>query len=587
MNPWLLVPVVAYTLALDPARPDVAEVSIALRGAPTTFHLAMKVHAEYDAQYWRYLDALRVDGGTVAREDSTLWRVTLPGGSGTVRYRVPIQPAGPGLRDAWRPYATADGALVNPPDFFLYVPELAANPATLDLHVPAPWRVATALPEDGAPGRRRAPDAATLLDSPLLLGTFRAWSFADRGTTFHVAYRPLPEAEPFDTARFVDSVRRLAHAALDVFGAAPARDYWFLVEDGAGDALEHAASVVLGVPSATLARDPLGATQEIAHEFFHAWNLVAIRPAGYNELSWRRPARTPSLWIGEGITLHYADVLARRAGIADTTRTRLDHLAALLERYYGSPATRSVSPERASLAFGDAYADNPDATGGYYLQGELLAHVLDALVRDSTRDRRGLDDVMRAMFRRAQSLGGRGYTPNDFERAADSVCGCRLDVFFARQVRGTGGGPIDVGPAVARLGLRLVVDTMPSVDAQGRRVPDLRVSADFSRPGVARLVISNPASMWAAAGLRTGDELLGIDGAPVPSFTDFRRAINRLVPADVGARTVVVDVRRGVTAMQVRVPVIGFDRPRVRFVDVPDVTDEQRTRRGRWLAGAA
>jgi hypothetical protein len=42
-------PTIAYTLRLDAAHLDVAELAIELRHAPTSVRLAMKVHAEYDA----------------------------------------------------------------------------------------------------------------------------------------------------------------------------------------------------------------------------------------------------------------------------------------------------------------------------------------------------------------------------------------------------------------------------------------------------------------------------------------------------------------------------------------------------------
>jgi len=579
---------IGYHLTIEPTHVTQAELSITFRGAPDTFPLAMRVHGEYDAQYWRYIENLRIDSGStpaarITRLDSTLWRVSLPHGSGVVRYRVVIQPPpSTGMR-VWKPYARADGAMINPPDFFLYSPELAQLPVTLQLEIPPSWKVATALPLT-SDHFGRAADALTLLDSPLLLGTLHNWSFSEAGTQYHVAYWPLPNGTAFDTLAFVDGLHRLARAAIGVFGAAPTRDYLFQIEDGAGDALEHRASVTIGVNAARLARDPNDAMQEIAHEFFHAWNLVAIRPAGYNELSYRAPRRTPSLWIGEGITLYYADVLRRRAGLVDTSprNGRLEHLSRLLERYYGLPMYRSVSPVRASLAFGDSPADNPEATGGYYLQGELLAGVLDALVRDSTHESKGLDDIMRAMFVRSLTSAGQGYADGEFERVADSVCTCRLDEFFARQVRGA--GPIDVRPELARLGLRAVIDSIPATDTLGNAIPDLRVGIDFTIPTAPRLVIQDSSTAWGGAGFRSGDQLLTIAGEPVQSFADFRRAVSGLRISE-DAPTVPVEIERRGQRMRFSVPVTAYRRARVRLVDAATVTSAERARRHAWLEG--
>ena len=134
----------------------------------------------------------------------------------------------------------------------------------------------------------------------------------------------------------------LADAMLDVFDSAPASDLYLLVEDGAGDALEHRASVTIGIRSADLGRNPRASLPELAHEFFHIWNLVAIHPDDYGTLSYQRPRRTAGLWWGEGVTLYYADALPRRAGLVDTSRSRLDHLAGILSDYYAAPWSTRV-----------------------------------------------------------------------------------------------------------------------------------------------------------------------------------------------------------------------------------------------------
>ncbi len=579
-------PTIAYTLRFDAGHLDVAELAIELRHAPTSVSLAMRVHAEYDARYWRYVDGFQIEhtandgAASVVREDSTLWRVTLPGGHGVVRYRVHIQAPPSGVRRAWLPYARPDGAFINSPDFFLYLPDFPNAPATVHLDVPPGWRVATALPSGGASAERTAFDAATLVDSPILLGALHDWSFAERGTTYHVVYWPLPDAARFDSSALVDEIHRLTKAALDVFPRAPSSEYYFLLQDGAGDALEHRASLTLGLSSERLARNPRASLTELAHEFFHAWNLVAIRPAGYNRLSYRAPERTAGLWFGEGVTIYYADVLLRRAGLADPTHTRLEHLAALLERYYASPAIQRVSPERASLAFGDSWSTNPDATGGYYLQGELLGDVLDARLRESTGERRGLDDVMRTLFQRAQAPADGGFTSGSLESVIDSICACRMNAFFADQIRGA--GPIDVTPLVARLGLRFVLDSVPATDSIGQLLPDLRLSTDFAAPaGVLRVVVNNPATAWAMAGLRSADELVALNGAPVRTFAELAATLHGL---HIGDRAT-VDIRRGGQPMRVTVAVTGYNRPRVGFVDAADVSPEQRARRQAWLVG--
>lgn len=92
---------VAYTVHIDSAHPEFIGVKLRLSGMPETVRLAMKVHPEYDARFWRHLEAMQVTGtandsaADAERVDSTLWQVRLPGGHGRVAYRLRI-PADPG-----------------------------------------------------------------------------------------------------------------------------------------------------------------------------------------------------------------------------------------------------------------------------------------------------------------------------------------------------------------------------------------------------------------------------------------------------------------------------------------------------------
>jgi predicted metalloprotease with PDZ domain len=567
-------PDVSYVVHVDTAHADYVDVTMRIRRAPNRIRLAMKVHPEYNAGLWR---SVRFDaGGRITPFDSTLWQATLDGDA-EIRYRVELPADTTAVHRSWRTTVRSNGALLNAPDVLLYLPDFPNVPATVDVEAPSDWRIATSLRPLTA-RRFRATNAAELLDAPILLGALREWRFRDAGTAFTIAYWPLPGAVPFDTTRFVAGLRALTHAALGVFGRAPVPAFVFLVQDGADDALEHRASVTLGVPSADLARDPRAHIREIAHEFFHTWNLVAIRPDHFGDLTYGATPPTTGLWWGEGVTLHYADVLVRRAGlVSDTADTRETHLEALLSRYYAAPWSRTVSPEQASLAFGHSALTDPNATGGFYLQGELLGEALDALVRDSTADRRTLDDVMRALLdvRRAD----RGFTPAELRATVDRVCSCRAEAFFASAVHAP--GVIDLAPAARRLGWRIVADTVQAIDARGAPLADVRLSAAPLNDSTLGLIVTAPAGAWARAGLRTGDALVALNGSRPRDFAALLRTMRALHVGD----TMQVDVRRAGALVHLAVVLSGYERPRVRLVDVPDVMREQRARRARWMGG--
>ena len=86
---------------------------------------------------------------------------------------------------------------------------------------------------------------------------------------------------------------------------------------------------------------------------------------------------------------------------------------------------------------------------------------------------------------------------------------------------------------------------------------------------------------WARAGVRTGDVVESFNGVHPSTVSQLLAALRRLRVGD----TVSLDVRRRGAAAHVNVILRGYDRPRVRLVDMKTITPEQRQRRARWLDG--
>jgi predicted metalloprotease with PDZ domain len=554
----------------------------------------MAVHPEYNDRFWRYVRDWHVDSGDrralLAVDRDNVWRLLTHYGFANLSYRIQLPRENPTSHAVWHTFLRADGGSINTTDTFLYLADFPDAEVDIQLSVPvsAPGQVVWDVPggnsitSDGrAFWQDFRTDAATLLDSPILYGsTLRFWYFDVGGIPHTIAYWPLPNATPFDTAQFVDAIKKVVSEAVAVFGKPPYPYYTFLLEDGAFGALEHANSVTIGMPSSDLARDPRAYLGELAHEFFHTWNLVRLYPEGRGTLSDRDPEHATGLWLSEGITMYYAEALTRRAGYPERGRSRSDLLAEELESYYGSPGNTLISPEVASARAVDSTGINGDYEANYYVQGRLIGTALDLIISEATNGRRGLDDLMRALY--ARYAMKRGFTTDDVERAASETCGCNLHRFFDDYVRNA--HPLDFNRYLGTIGLRALADTIPAADSTGARLPDIRVWAYAPKKGGRmRVMIQNPSSVWAKAGLHTGDELVAFNGAPIDSFPDFRRAFRTVKLGDV----VPVSISRGGTLSVVDVRVTGYDRPRVRIIEAPDATAAQRERRRHWLTGSS
>jgi len=561
-------PAIQYTLRVDSADLSGWFVEIRLRTVSDTLRLAMAAHPEYDDRYWRYVTNFTVEPSiaTVTKVDSGVWQVVAPRGAVTVRYRIALPPS-PTPRAAWRPFLTPTGGLVGGPHAFMYLIGAERMPVALMLELPASWEIATGLRDafrSGDQGKRwgnqriwgyAAPDAPTLVDSPILVGRFREWRFVDGGIPHRVIYWPLPDAAAFDTVAFVSSVQQTVHQTIALFGHTPYRDYTFLFQDGAYGALEHRNSVTIGAPSKDLGSDPHALAMETAHEFFHTWNLMAMRPVEYRDIDYRTQPPVSSLWFSEGLTMFYADLLLRRAGARLHDSTRIAHLERLMSSYQNNPAYARFSAEQVSRV---AYNSEPGSLGDYsastHLQGELIGTMLDLIIRDATHGRRSMDDVMRLLFNGSSPIDGRA-----IEQAVETVCTCDVTPFFEVHVRNA--GAIDFDRYLRLIGLKTSVTRAPAAN-NGEAERDLRVYGWESEgdSGV-KLVVTNPASIWGRAGLHSRDRLVAMNGAPVRTWSELRSKLLGLRMGD----TVRVEVQRSDGPFAASVRVAGFERATVRI----------------------
>lgn len=570
-----------YTLRVDSSDLSGISVELRIRNAPAMLRLAAHAHPEYDDKYWRYLENLRVNdsGGaalTATRQDSVLWRVSNSPGDLIVRYRVRF-PSENMPRASWRPFLAPTGGLVGGPHSFLYVVGQEQATASVTLDLPRNWRVATGLPGTSTSRTFNATDVHTLMESPMLVGAMSEWNFRVKNIPHRVFYWHLPNGTPFDTTAFVRGVEGLARKTIDLFGTAPYREYTFMFQDGAfSGGLEHPNSVTLGAPSAELARDPNVTLPETAHEFVHTWNLMAIKPAEYRKVDYSVQPPVAGLWFSEGLTLFYADLLLRRAGLPAEDSTRVTHLENLIGRYLSMPGNARFSAEQVSRV---EYNAPPGALGDYtassHLQGELIGTILDLRVRDATNGARSMDDVMRLMYTR---FTNRGFTGADIQKAVDQVCRCSSAEVFEKHVRS--GSSIDFDRYLSLFGLRLRTSWTPAVGNDGQPRRDQRAWGwqQGDEPYL-RLRVSDPNSIWGRGGLHTNDQLVSINGAAVKTWPELRAFITGFAIGDSAS----IVVQRPSGRYETRVVMRGFDRPVVRIEPVAAATERQRRLRSAWL----
>ena len=460
----------------------------------------------------------------------------------------------------------------------MYVVGEESTPARVTLALPNGWKSASGLQSTRDPQTFAASSVELLLDSPIIVGQFRDWEFEVNGVKHQVVYLPQTDAAAFDTVAFIDGIQKLVIEAMHIAGKPPYKrygHYTFLYQDGAVGALEHLNSVTIGARSESLAQGLKGVFETTAHEYFHTWNLMHVRPVERVGLRYRPAEATAELWWSEGITIYFSDLMLRRARLPTFDLTRVAHLEHSMAAYTQTPGYSRISAERVSRAADDPFALGDDSASTH-LQGSLLGAMLDLMIHEASQGQRSLADVMRLLSDRFTPQ--RGLTGRDIERAVREVCACDAHSFFEAYVRGA--RPIDFDHYLQMIGMRAQVSWSPALSGDGKPEPDLRVYAlNADGDSTLRLRITNPTSVWGRAGLHTGDHLVSVDGQPVATSADFRSWLGKLRIGD----TAQVEISRGGAVSKVSVVITGYDRPVVKIVEIADATPEQKRQRAQWL----
>ena len=180
-------PVINYTITIDTSNLSVIQMEMRVRNVADSFRIAMFVHPEYDDRFYRFVEDLRIEGGTIQRLENTLWRVHANASEIIIRYKIHL-PQERKPRPAWRPFLASTGGLIGGPQSYFYVVGASLAPAYVHLQIPRTWQIATGLQSTIDPLTFFASTASVLFDSPILVGQIKAWSFKANGVPHKSIY---------------------------------------------------------------------------------------------------------------------------------------------------------------------------------------------------------------------------------------------------------------------------------------------------------------------------------------------------------------------------------------------------------------
>jgi predicted metalloprotease with PDZ domain len=426
----------------------------------------------------------------------------------------------------------------------MYLPDFLKSPSTVRVLAPDVWKVATGLP--AVPGQKnifRAENFDVLYDSPFEASNFKTIVFNVKGVPHRIV---IDGVGNYDPERMRRDVQKIVETQAELMGEIPYHDYTFILHLRAntGGGLEHLNSAALGYPrfgfrnrsgdratssapntTETPERDYRGFLSLVSHEFFHLWNVKRIRPDALGPFDYTQENYTKVLWVAEGITDYYADLVLRRAGLISESEF-LSATARSMQNLQNTPGRLVQSVEESSYdAWIKYYRQDENSVNSqisYYDKGALLGLLLDLEIRKRSSGAKSLDDVMRYLYAEFFKKN-RNYGPADFQKASELMAGASLEEFFSKYVRGK--EELDYNAALGAAGLRL--ETTPAADAKVYFGADLGQEDD--RLIVRRVYAGSPAY---DSGLNAGDQIVAMDNMRVTrDFFNARMAEKK--PGDV------------------------------------------------------
>lgn len=386
-----------------------------------------------------------------------------------------------------------------------------------NLKLPTGWQYATALETDNRAGDEvhfKVSDLETLMDSPLFAGRYGKHFELDPDGKVRVTLNVFADSPESLDAKpdQIAAHRALVQQAYKLYGSHHYDHYDFLFalsDEFGGIGREHHQSSENGVKPGYFtdwSRSEAG-RDLLPHEYTHSWNGKFRRPAGQNVPNFNTPMDNELLWVYEGQTQYWGNVLAARSGLVSQAGAR-DALAASAARY-DSVAGRAWRTVQDTVYDPVLNARRPlgwpnwQRSEDYYVEGMLIWLDVDTRIRELSGEKRSLDDFARAFY--GVNDGSHlpaFYTFDDVVATLDKVQPHDWGAFLRAKLDGHGpGAPLD---GLARAGWKLVYTDTPTDYLKGvddrNKVLDLTYSLGFTvaQDGAIRNVV------WDGIGFRAG-----------------------------------------------------------------------------------
>ncbi len=467
----------------------------------------------------------------------------------------------------------ASHAFLSSSGIFMYPAGMLHHPATIHITPYKGWtKVSTSLDMvNGDPFTLHSPDYDILFDSPIEVGNQDVFEFEATGVKYEVA---MCGGGNYDKERLIKDMPAIVEQETAIYGENPNKRYVFIVHNTlkGGGGLEHLSSTVLGA-----ARDNYASENGyrsflslVAHEHFHLWNVKRLRPIALGPFDYDNENYTTDLWIAEGFTAYYQDIIIRRTNLYPPDNY-LGVLAAdinyVANQSGGKIQTLAESSFDAWIKYYRPNENSVNTNISYYNKGAIMALMFDLEIINDTHGKYSLDDVMRYMYNTYYKTQKRGYTDEEFKQGLEKFSGKNLDEFYKKYIYGL--ADIDYDKYLGYAGYHL------TDELAGNNDPNLGIVTVTNNGKITVSNISRGTAAW-IDGINVNDEITAVDGNKV---TDMATILNGKKPGD----QITVSVLRD--GLPLTLPVILLKKTQVKYriESASEPTPRQLEVRKKWL----
>jgi predicted metalloprotease with PDZ domain len=475
-------------------------------------------------------------------------------------------------------FIDASHGYINGTSVFMYADGLTNLAATLTVKPFNTWKeISTGLSPVGSDRFvLKVPNYDILADSPIEIGNQKIYKFIAAGIPHEVA---VYGGGNYNETTFTRDITRIIDEATSIFGenpcnTAPFDHYTFLVYSlsKGGGGLEHLNSTSLMQPRFMYQGSGYeGFLSLVAHEYFHLWNVKRLRPKPLGPFDYDNENYTKLLWVAEGITSYYDNLITFRAGYMHRDGYK-QTLVNVIANHENSPGSKVQSVAESSFdAWIKGYRPNENSrnsTISYYGSGTVMASLLDLEILGATKGQKNLDAVMSYMYQEYYKKNNRGYTDEEFQKACEQIAGKPLTIF--KHIYST--EPINYDQYLNYAGLRL-----------GRYPKDeTNFGANLS-DDEGKIMVKSVEKGSAAYNddINVNDEIIAIDGNRMLSASFALSYANSKYPGE----NMEVLISRDNIIMNIVVTAAKSNSEGFRFLEIEKTDETQRLILSKWLGG--